>query len=133
MYHFISNFSDICTCNNTAPRRPICGTPADRGPMDIKVALAYFCDISSLLCNTVCVQVNLLCATYCILPSMLFHSTQKLYKYVSSCIFPLFPSHLEKYNYNRHNTTAYDTIAYNCSSNMPTNENHSKTGIYNYF
>ena len=24
-------------------------------------------------------------------------------------------------------------IAYNCSSNMPTNENHSKTVIYNYF
>ena len=30
-------------------------------------------------------------------------------------------------------TTAYDNIAYNCSSNMPTNENHSKTVIYNYF
>ena len=39
----------------------------------------------------------------------------------------------EKYNYNRHSTTEYDNIAYTCSSNMPTNENHSKTVIYNYF
>ena len=48
------------------------------------MALAYFCDIRSLLCNNVCVQVNLLCATYCILPAMVFHSTIKLYKYVPS-------------------------------------------------
>ena len=27
-------------------------------------------------------------------------------------------SHLEKYNYNNHNTTEYDNIAYNCSSTM---------------
>ena len=30
-------------------------------------------------------------------------------------------------------TTEYNNIAYNCSSNMPTNDNHSKTVIYNYF
>ena len=48
--------------------------------------------------------------------------------------FPFFlKSHLEKYNYNSHNTTEYDNIAFNCSSTMPTNENHSKTVIYNYF
>ena len=29
------------------------------------------------ICNNVCVQVNLLCATYCLLPSMVFHSTIK--------------------------------------------------------
>ena len=46
-------------------------------PWTFHMAFAY--DISSLLCNTVGVQVNLLCATYC------------------------------------------------------TNENHSKTVIYNYF
>ena len=133
MYHLQSNFSEISTCNNTAPRRPTNGTPADRGPRTFHMALAYFCDISSLLCNTVCVQVNLLSATYCLLPSMVFHSTIKFSKYVSSRIFALFLCHLEKYNYNRHSTTEYDNIAYNCSSNMPTNDNHSKTVIYNYF
>ena len=45
----------------------------------------------------------------------------------------IFLCHLEKYNYNRHSTTEYNNIAYNCSSNMPTNDNHSKTVIYNYF
>ena len=43
-----------------------------------------------------------------------------------------FLSHVEKYNYNSHNTTEYDNIACNYSSNMPTNENHNKTVIYNY-
>ena len=97
------------------------------------MALAYFCDISSLLYNKVCVQVNLLSATYCLLPSMVFHSTIQFSKYVSSRIFALFLCHLEKYNYNRHSTTEYNNTAYNCSSNMPTNDNHSKTAIYNYF
>ena len=55
---FIWNFSEICTCNNTAPRRPIYGMAAYRGPIDFHMALAYFCDISSLLCNKVCVQVK---------------------------------------------------------------------------
>ena len=102
-------------------------------PWTFHMALAYFCDISSLLCNNVCVQVNLLSATYCLLPSMVFHSTIKFSKYVSSRIFALFLCHLEKYNYNRHSTTEYNNIAYNCSSNMPTNDNHSTTVIYNYF
>ena len=48
------------------------------------MTLAYFCDISSLLCNTVCVHVNLVCTTYYILPAMIFHSTIKLSKYVPS-------------------------------------------------
>ena len=126
MYHLQSNFSEISTCNNTAPRRPTNGTPADRCSMDISHGI-------SLLCNKVCVQVNLLSATYCLLPSMVFHSTIKFSKYVSSRIFALFLCNLEKYNYNRHSTTEYDNIAYNCSSNMPTNDNHSKTVIYNYF
>ena len=47
-------------------------------PWIFHMAFAYLCDISSLLCNKVCVQVNLLCATYCLLPSMEFHSTIKL-------------------------------------------------------
>ena len=67
-------------------------------PWTFHMALAYFCDISSLLCNKVCVQVNLLSATYCLLPSMVFHSTIKFSKYVSSRIFALFLCHLEKYN-----------------------------------
>ena len=112
---------------------PFMGRHLIEAPWTFHMALAYFCDISSLLCNAVCVQVNLFCASYCILPSMVFHSTIKLSKYVSSWIFALFLCHIVTYNYNRHTTTAYDNIAYNCSSNMPTNENHSKTVIYIYF
>ena len=112
---------------------PLMGRQQIEAPWTFHMALAYFCDISSLLCNNVCVQVNLLSATYCLLPSMVFHSTIKFSKYVSSRIFALFLCHLEKYNYNRHSTTEYDNIAYNCSINMPTNDNHSKTVIYNYF
>ena len=112
---------------------PLMGRQQIEAPWTFHMALAYFCDISSLLCNTVCVQVNLLCATYCLLPPMVFHSTIKLSKYVSSCIFALFLCHLETYHYNMHSTTEYYNIAYNCSSNMPTNANHSKCVIYNYF
>ena len=112
---------------------PLMGRQQIEAPWTFHMALAYFCDINSLLCNKVCVQVNMLSATYCLLPSMVFHSTIKCSKYVSSRIFALFLGHLEKYNYNRHSTTEYDNIAYNCSSNMPTNDNHSKTVIYNYF
>ena len=54
------------------------------------MALTYLCDISSWWFNTGCVHVNLLCATHCILPSMVFHSTIKCSKYVSSWIFALF-------------------------------------------
>ena len=112
---------------------PLMGRHRIEARWTFHMALAYFCDISSLICNKVCVQVNLLCATYCLLPLMVFYSTIKLSKYVSSWIFALFLCHLEKCNYNRHSTTAYDNIAYTCSGNMPTNENHSKTAIYNYF
>ena len=104
---------------------PLMGRQQIEAPWTFHMVLAYFCDISRLLCNTFCVQVNLLCTTYCLLPSVVFHSTIKIYKYVSSRIFALFLCHLEKYNYNRHSTTEYDNIAYNCSSNMPTNDNHS--------
>ena len=107
---------------------PFMGRQQIKAPWTFHMTLAYLCDLSSLLCNTVCLPVNLLCATYSILSSMVFYSTVKLSKYVSSWIFALFLSHLEKYNYNRHNTTAYDNIAYNCSRNVPTNVNHSKTG-----
>ena len=62
---------------------PFMGRQQIEAPWTFNMALAYVCDISSLLCNTVCVQVNLLCATYCILSSMVFHSTIKLSKYVS--------------------------------------------------
>ena len=30
-------------------------------------------------------------------------------------------------------TLLHDSVAYNCSSNMPTHENHSKTVIYNNY
>ena len=53
-------------------------------PLTFHMALAHFCDFISLVCNKVCVQVNLLCATYCIHPAMVFHSTIKLSKYVPS-------------------------------------------------
>ena len=56
----------------------------DEAPLTFHMALAYFCDISSLLCNKVCVQVNLFRATYCILQAMVFLSTIKLSKYVPS-------------------------------------------------
>ena len=79
---------------------PLMGRQQIEAPWTFHMALAYFCDISSLLCNKVCVQVNLLSATYCLLPSMVFHSTIKFSKYVSSRIFALFLCHLEKYNYN---------------------------------
>ena len=42
MYHLQSNVSEISTCNNTAPRRPTYGTPADRGPMDISHGISVF-------------------------------------------------------------------------------------------
>ena len=42
MYHLESNFSEMCTCNNTAPRRPTYGTPAVRGPMDISHGISVF-------------------------------------------------------------------------------------------
>ena len=57
---------------------PFMGRQQIEAPWTFHMALAYFCDISSLLCNKVCVQVNLLCATYCILPPVVFHSTIKL-------------------------------------------------------
>ena len=103
------------------------------GRQQIEAPWTFHIGISSLLCNKVCVQVNLLSATYCLLPSMVFHSTINFSKYVSSRIFALFLCHLEKYNYNRHSTPEYDNIAYNCSISMPTNDNHSKTVIYNFF
>ena len=56
---------------------PLMGRQQIEAPWTFHMALAYFCDISSLLCNKVCVQVNLLSATYCLLPSMVFHSTIK--------------------------------------------------------
>ena len=80
---------------------PLMGRQQIEAPWTFHMALAYFCDISSLLCNKVCVQVNLLSATYCLLPSMVFHSTIKFSKYVSSRIFAHFLCHHEKYNYNR--------------------------------
>ena len=55
-------------------------------PWTFHMALAYFCDISSLLCNKVCVQVNLLPATYCLLPSMVFHSTINLKNIITTGI-----------------------------------------------
>ena len=58
-------------------------------PWTFHMAFAYCCDISSLLCNKVCVQVNLLCATYCLLPSMVFHSTIKLSMFLHEYL-PLF-------------------------------------------
>ena len=54
---------------------PLMGRQQIEAPWTFHMALAYFCDISSLLCNTVCVQMNLLSATYCLLPSMVYHST----------------------------------------------------------
>ena len=72
---------------------PLMGRQQIEAPWTFHMALAYFCDISSLLCNKVCVQVNLLSATYCLLPSMVFHSTIKFSKYVSSRIFALFLCH----------------------------------------
>ena len=72
-------------------------------PWTFHMSFAYFCDISRLLCNKLCVQVNLLCATYCILTSMVFHLTKKLSK-INMFLHDYFLSHLEKYNYNRHMT-----------------------------
>ena len=43
---------------------PLMGRQQIEAPWTFHMAFAYFCDISSLLCNKVCVQVNLLCATY---------------------------------------------------------------------
>ena len=60
---------------------PLMGRQQIEAPWPFHMALAYFCDISRLLCNKVCVQVNLLCATYCLLPSMVFHSTINCSKY----------------------------------------------------
>ena len=45
---------------------PLMGRQQIEAPWIFHMALAYFCDISSLLCIKVCVQVNLLSATYCI-------------------------------------------------------------------
>ena len=69
---------------------PLMGRQQIEAPWTFHMALAYFCDISSLLCNKVCVQVNLLSATYCLHPSMVFHSTITFSKYVSSRIFAFF-------------------------------------------
>ena len=85
------NFAHVTTLHLDVP---LMGRQQIEAPWTFYMALAYFCDISSLLCNKVCVQMNLLCATYCLLPSMVFHSTIKLSKYVSSCIFALFLCHL---------------------------------------
>ena len=57
---------------------PLMGRQQIEAPWTFHMALAYFCDISSLLCNKVCVQMNLLSATYCLLPSMVFPSTINL-------------------------------------------------------
>ena len=51
---------------------PLMGRQQIEAPWTFDMALAYFCDINRLLCNKVCVQMNLLCATYCLLPSMVF-------------------------------------------------------------
>ena len=37
---------------------PLMGRQQIEAPWTFHMALAYFCDISSLLCNKVCVQVN---------------------------------------------------------------------------
>ena len=40
---FISSISEMCTCNNTAPRRPIYGTPAANiSPIDISHGISAF-------------------------------------------------------------------------------------------
>ena len=67
LYPILVKFVHITTLHLGVP---FMGLQQIETPWTFHIALAYFCDISSLLCNTVCVQVNLLCATYCTLPSM---------------------------------------------------------------
>ena len=44
--------------------------------------VAYVYDVSILLCNTVCMHVNLFCAAYYLLPALVFHSAIQLSKFI---------------------------------------------------
>ena len=118
---------------------PLMGRQQIEAPWTFHMAFAYVCDISSLLCNKVCVQVNLLCATYCLLPSMVFHSTIKLSIYIYIYMFlheylPFFYVILKNIIKTGitllRMTILLIIVVVICQQNY---ENHSKTVIYNYF